>query len=417
MKFLICLFFLLRILTNGSCSLRSIVMRQNEKMFKNFPIEPRYYEKEKYTAKLKIETLLNLIYLNFVLKDSGLLNELKANYLNSYLTNDQFFVDLNEARIYKYLNRTWYKYCSVNYLKCKRLCLKKDVINSYKKHWCLDNQSNRFKRSLLDNNASKSDLIDEILSEFSQANLKNNIVYIKSLADSLKTKPVENKMSQSVQIEIDECQKAPCDTNADCINTIGSYKCKCKSGFVGSGRQGGCYNGKFCSGRYCRENGECYFKDTLNGYKCKCALKCLNGGRCVMTKFKYECACPRNVTGFLCNETFEYNVFKQRLIQKFGDMNTSDSIILSELIKFVEPESDQLKLMKFYKISSAGLKKFEILDFLKKHLQNFEKNSTNLIENSDDSFKKKALDLIHRFMPFTKFYHTKPHDHFLNYLY
>jgi hypothetical protein len=46
-----------------------------------------------------------------------------------------------------------------------------------------------------------------------------------------------------VNIDIDECssnERNECQTNAVCINTIGSYKCICKDGFQG--------NGLFCEG-------------------------------------------------------------------------------------------------------------------------------------------------------------------------
>ena len=37
--------------------------------------------------------------------------------------------------------------------------------------------------------------------------------------------------------DVNECSgdSKPCDDNADCFNTKGSYSCKCKSGFIGNG--------------------------------------------------------------------------------------------------------------------------------------------------------------------------------------
>ena len=37
--------------------------------------------------------------------------------------------------------------------------------------------------------------------------------------------------------DIDECaaDSSPCDENADCTNTDGSYSCTCKQGFNGDG--------------------------------------------------------------------------------------------------------------------------------------------------------------------------------------
>ena len=38
--------------------------------------------------------------------------------------------------------------------------------------------------------------------------------------------------------DINECETgtAECDVNAACINTVGSYRCECESGFTGDGK-------------------------------------------------------------------------------------------------------------------------------------------------------------------------------------
>ena len=38
-------------------------------------------------------------------------------------------------------------------------------------------------------------------------------------------------------LDIDECtaESSPCDENANCTNTVGSYNCICKQGFSGNG--------------------------------------------------------------------------------------------------------------------------------------------------------------------------------------
>ena len=35
--------------------------------------------------------------------------------------------------------------------------------------------------------------------------------------------------------DVDECLSDPCDSNATCSNTAGSYICECNTGFSGSG--------------------------------------------------------------------------------------------------------------------------------------------------------------------------------------
>ena len=37
-------------------------------------------------------------------------------------------------------------------------------------------------------------------------------------------------------LDIDECAGNPCDVNAACLNTNGSYECSCRPGFDGDGR-------------------------------------------------------------------------------------------------------------------------------------------------------------------------------------
>jgi len=41
----------------------------------------------------------------------------------------------------------------------------------------------------------------------------------------------------SIASDIDECsaESNPCDENADCTNSDGSYNCTCKQGFTGNG--------------------------------------------------------------------------------------------------------------------------------------------------------------------------------------
>ena len=37
------------------------------------------------------------------------------------------------------------------------------------------------------------------------------------------------------KLDKNECEESPCHTTADCINTEGSFSCRCKQGFEGDG--------------------------------------------------------------------------------------------------------------------------------------------------------------------------------------
>ena len=50
-----------------------------------------------------------------------------------------------------------------------------------------------------------------------------------------KCKKSNNLITIICYIDIDECQANPCDYNAQCHNTIGSFSCECNIGYYGSG--------------------------------------------------------------------------------------------------------------------------------------------------------------------------------------
>ncbi|XP_066020906.1 uncharacterized protein [Pocillopora verrucosa] len=70
--------------------------------------------------------------------------------------------------------------------------------------------------------------------------------------------------------DLDECtdETHTCDVNAKCNNTLGSYKCKCKHGFHGNGTN--CTDLDECSDgtHNCDVNADC--NNTLGSYKCSC---------------------------------------------------------------------------------------------------------------------------------------------------
>ncbi|XP_061315908.1 epidermal growth factor-like protein 6 isoform X2 [Pezoporus flaviventris] len=81
-------------------------------------------------------------------------------------------------------------------------------------------------------------------------------------------------------IDIDECStgKAVCSRNRRCINTFGSYYCKCQLG----------YELKYVSGRYdCVDVNEC----VANTHRCNLHAECLN------TEGSFKCKCKQGYRG------------------------------------------------------------------------------------------------------------------------
>ncbi|NWW17794.1 EGFL6 protein, partial [Falcunculus frontatus] len=81
-------------------------------------------------------------------------------------------------------------------------------------------------------------------------------------------------------IDIDECStgKAVCSDNRRCINTFGSFYCKCQLG----------YELKYISGRYnCVDVNEC----VTNTHRCNLHAECLN------TEGSFQCKCKQGYQG------------------------------------------------------------------------------------------------------------------------
>ena len=106
-----------------------------------------------------------------------------------------------------------------------------------------------------------------------------------------------------------------CDPNADCINTAGSYICRCRTGFTGNGNA--CTDVDECSTgiHTCHQNAVC--TNTISSYTCQCrngfvggglvctdinecvtgAYTCDQNADCMNTMGSYTCQCRSRFTG------------------------------------------------------------------------------------------------------------------------
>ncbi|KAM9728535.1 latent-transforming growth factor beta-binding protein 3 isoform 2-T2 [Menidia menidia] len=78
--------------------------------------------------------------------------------------------------------------------------------------------------------------------------------------------------------DINECSMQGVCLNGDCLNTLGSFKCSCKSGFVLERNR--CVDVNECSMQGVCQNGDCH--NTLGSFKCSCKFGfVLERNRCV----------------------------------------------------------------------------------------------------------------------------------------
>lgn len=132
------------------------------------------------------------------------------------------------------------------------------------------------------------------------------------------------------EIDVDECaEENKCQNNSTCIDDIGSYRCECPTGFIGT------YCEKqidYCSTKEfnpCQNDAKCV-KDVVNNYYqciCKpgwsgqnCTINdddcednmCQNGAICVDKISGYECECPVGYSGEFCEVAPNVDVLFQQ---------------------------------------------------------------------------------------------------------
>ena len=138
-------------------------------------------------------------------------------------------------------------------------------------------------------------------------------------------------------IDVDECSSGlnNCDLNADCFNSVGSYTCQCKEGFIGTGNL--CGRGQ-CKDASCPENQKCISPNTFDceckkGFEmdqygdctdideCVIANDCDPSAVCENSPSTYKCTCP---SGFALDEA--------RRCHDIDECDSKDRIISAELI-------------------------------------------------------------------------------------
>lgn len=113
--------------------------------------------------------------------------------------------------------------------------------------------------------------------------------------------------------DIDECEAGLCENGASCLNQFGGFDCMCLPGFTGL-LCGTIIN--FCSNDSCSTNGRCV--SMVNGFECICdsgftgascetdindckpANPCQNNGMCVDGPNTFTCICDNGFTGSFC---------------------------------------------------------------------------------------------------------------------
>ncbi|XP_068736624.1 protein kinase C-binding protein NELL2-like [Montipora capricornis] len=172
--------------------------------------------------------------------------------------------------------------------------------------------------------------------------------------------------------DIEECSigNHTCSSDAECINTNGSYNCSCKAGFVGDGRNCSDIDECLAGNHTCSSDATCI---TTNGsYNCSCKAGFVGDGRncsdideclvgnhtcssdaeCINTNGSFHCSCKAGYVGDgrNCSDIEECSIGNHTCSSDAECINTNGSYICSCKAGFVGDGrncSDQVRMAWF----------------------------------------------------------------------
>ena len=111
-------------------------------------------------------------------------------------------------------------------------------------------------------------------------------------------------MSGQTCVDINECDTNPCDPDATCTNSLGSYSCSCDPGYSGDGKS--CTDNNECANDPCDSNAKC--TNTLGSFTCVCntgftgdGLTCSDDNECDFDPCDANASCTNTVGGHTCD--------------------------------------------------------------------------------------------------------------------